>query len=136
MVYCVHHKNQVSQRPPIKSSTNYSTIYLTKNFTNKRLKVFSGVDPSVSDENIRRVSLRLQFGEKVWKRLSPIIWTKGISFYLDCTGFTHKYNPYDQALAPRTMAWRKPNDGLNLPQTASGSHEESGGKVAYFLVAI
>ena len=49
---------------------------------------------------------------------------------------TYKYNPRDQALAPRTMALRKPSDGLNFQQTAKGSHEGSGRKVAHFLVAI
>ncbi|CAB4012853.1 Hypothetical predicted protein [Paramuricea clavata] len=33
-----------------------------------------------------------------------------MSFYFDGVGFIHKYNPHDQSLAPRTMAWRKPSD--------------------------
>ena len=59
-----------------------------------------------------------------------------MSFYLDGVGFTHKYNPHDQLLAPRTMAWRKPSDGLSHNQTSKGSHEGSGGRTANFFVAI
>ena len=99
-------------------------------FTSKRLKVFAGIDPSISVEAVRRVlraakfkychsrkkgvmsrkdlQMRLAFAKVVRARLSPTIWTEGIAFYLDGVGFTHKYNPHDQALAPRTMAWRKP----------------------------
>ena len=127
-------------------------------FTSKRLKVFAGISADISVEAVRRVlraanfkyshsrkkgvlsrndlKLRLAFAKKVKACLSQSIWTEGIGFYLDGTGFTHKYNPYDQALAPRTMAWRKPSDGLNFQQTAQGSHAGSGGKVAHFLVAI
>ena len=57
----------------------------------------------------------------------PKLWTEGLAFYLDGVGFTDKYNPYDQALAPRAMAWRKPADGLSFQQTAKASHEGSGG---------
>ena len=68
--------------------------------------------------------------------MNPSVWTKGVSFYLDGIGFTHKYNRHDQSLAPRTMAWRKPSDGLSFSQTAKGSHEGSGGRTAHFIVAI
>ena len=64
------------------------------------------------------------------------MWTEGLAFYLDGVGFTHKYNPHDQALAPRTMAWRRPADGLSFQQTAKGLHEGSGGRTANFFVAI
>ena len=68
--------------------------------------------------------------------LNPSIWQEGISFYLDGVGFAHKMNPCDQAKAPRTMAWRKPSDGLSFEHTAKGSHVGSGGSVAHFMVAI
>ena len=42
-------------------------------------------------------------------------------------------NPADQARAPKTMAWRRPNEGLKYKCTAKGSHEGTGGKVAHFL---
>ena len=127
-------------------------------FTTKRLKVFAGVSADILDETVRRVlrangfkyahsrkkgvlsrkdlEIRLKFAKKVRKRLNPSVWTKGVSFYLDGVGFTHKYNPHDQSLAPRTMAWRKPSDGLCFSQTAKGSHEGSGGRTAHFVVAI
>ena len=115
------------------------------------MKFFSGVDENVSVECVRRVlraanfkychsrkkgvltpddlKLRVEFALRVRARLSPTIWTKGIAFYLDGTGFTHKTNPFDQALAPRTMAWRKASDGLNFGMTAKGSHAGSGGVI-------
>ena len=82
------------------------------------------------------LEIRLKFAKQVRKRLDPSVWTKGVSFYLDGVGFTHKYNPHDQSLAPRTMAWRKPSDGLSFNQTSKGSHEGSSGRTAHFIVAI
>ena len=38
---------------------------------------------------------------------SQEIWTEGIAFYLDGTGFTYKRNPLDQARAPKARVWRK-----------------------------
>ena len=64
------------------------------------------------------------------------IWTEGIAFYFDGVGFAHKYNPYDQAMSPKTMTWRWPHDGLSFERTAKGSHEGTGGRVAHFLCAI
>ena len=84
----------------------------------------------------RDLGIRFKFAKKVRKRLNPSVWTKGLSFYLDGVGFTHKYNPHDQSLAPRTMAWRKASDGLSFNQTSKGSHEGSGGRTAHFIVAI
>ena len=84
----------------------------------------------------RDLEVRLKFAKQVCKRLNPSVWTTGMSFYLDGVGFTHKYNPHDQSLAPRTMAWRKPSDGLSYNQTSKGSHEGSRGRTAHFIVAI
>ena len=127
-------------------------------FTTKRLKVFAGVSPEISDETVRRVmraagykyshsrkkgvlsrkdlKVRYAFAKKVRNLLAPTVWTDGIAFYLDGVGFMHKVNPRDQSLAPRTMAWRKPRDGLSYNQTTKGSHEGSGGRTANFLVAV
>ena len=113
-------------------------------FTSKRLKVFAGIDPSVSVEAVRRflqaaklkychsikkgvmsrkdLQMRVAFTKVVRARLSLTIWTEAIALYLYGVGFTHKYNPCDQALAPRTTAWRKPSDGLTFQQTAKGSY--------------
>eukprot|EP00794_Sanderia_malayensis_P010595 gene10595-11716_t len=127
-------------------------------FTTKRLKVFAGVSPDISDETVRRVlrkagfkyshsrkkgvlsrkdlKVRYEFAKKVRRSLTPSVWTDHVAFYLDGVGFTHKVNPHDQSLAPRTMSWRKPSDGLSYNQTAKGSHAGSGGRTANFLVAI
>ncbi len=109
-------------------------------FTTKRLKVFAGISPQISDETVRRVlraagfkythsrkkgvlsrkdlTKQLEFAKKVRRLLSPTVWTEGVAFYLDGVGFTHKCNPHDQALAPGTMVWQKPSDGLTFQQTS------------------
>ena len=33
-------------------------------------------------------------------------WEACISFYIDATGFQHKYNPHDETQSIRTMAWQ------------------------------
>lgn len=128
------------------------------NFTSRHVRVSAGIESRVSDETVRRVmrsnglryrharkkgllirkdlKSRLAFARKVRRKLNPNIWKNGISFYLDGVSFTHKYNPSDQARAPKTMAWRRPNEGLKYKCTAKGSHEGTGGKVAHFIAAI
>ena len=66
----------------------------------------------------KHLEIRRKFPKKVLKRLNRSVWTKGVSFYLDDVDFTHKYNPHDQLLAPQTMAWQKPSDGLSFSQMA------------------
>ena len=127
-------------------------------FTTKLVKVSANISADVCDETVRRVlhgsnlrylhsrkkgllsrndlRLRLNFSRKVKKLLSSDLWTKGIAFYLDGVGFTHKYNPYDQSKAPKTMAWRRKGEGLKFGNTAKGSHEGTGGQVAHFICAI
>ena len=124
----------------------------------KRIRVAAGVDPSVSHMTVRRclygagygykharkkgllcvkdLNVRLKFCRKVKRKLEDNFWKYGIGFYLDGTGFTHKYNPSDQARTTRSMAWRKANEGLSIDCTTKGSHEGTGGKVANFMVAI
>ena len=55
---------------------------------------------------------------------------------MDGASFTHKMNPFDQARAPRAMAWRKPGQGFDFGFTGKGSHEGTGGTVAHFMAAI
>ena len=127
-------------------------------FTSRHVRVSAGIGSRVSDETVRRVmrrdglgyrharkkglltrkdlKLRGEFARKVKRKLNPTFWKHGISFYLDGVSFTHKYNPLDQARAPKTMAWRRPNEGLKYKCTAKGSHEGTGGKVAHFIAAI
>ena len=64
------------------------------------------------------------------------MWTKGSAFYLDGVGFTPKYNQHEQALVPRPMSWRKPAGSLCFQQTAKGSHEGRGGRIANRFAAI
>ena len=54
------------------------------------------------------------------------MWTEGISFYLDGTGWVHKSNPYLNRRTARTRTWK----------TAKGKKEGVGGKMAKFMVAI
>ena len=44
-------------------------------------------------------------------------------------------NPFDQASAPRAMAWRKPAQGLDFGFTGKESHEGTGGNIAHFMAA-
>lgn len=129
-------------------------------FTIKRVKTAAGVE-NVCDETVRRVfrkaGLRYTHSRKkgvlkrhdLRKRLQfardmksmgtdgqKQLWQNDIAFYLDGVGFAHKYNPFDQAKAPRSMAWRRPHDGLDFQRTARGSHEGTGGRVAHFICAI
>ena len=127
-------------------------------FTSRHVRVSAGVECRVSGETVRRVlrssglryrharkkglltqkdlKVRLAFARKVRRKLNPNIWKHGICFYLDGVSFTHKYNPSDQARAPKTMAWRRRNEGLKYKCTTKGSHEGTGGKVAHFIAAI
>ena len=82
------------------------------------------------------LKIRLAFARKVKRILNPEFWKCGISFYLDRVSFTHKLNPSDQARAPRTMAWRRPGEGLMFKRTAKSNHEGTGAKVAHFVAAI
>ena len=119
-------------------------------FTSRHVRVSAGVECRVSDETVRRVlrssglryrharkkglltqkdlKVRLAFARKVRRKLNPNIWKHGICFYLDGVSFTHKYNPSDQARAPKTMAWRRRNEGLKYKCTTKGSHEGTGWK--------
>ena len=79
---------------------------------------------------------RLQFARKVKTNYPYSLWTEKIAFYLDGVSFVHKYNPADQARAPKARIWRKKHEGLALGCTSKGSHCGSGGRVAKFMVAI
>ena len=131
---------------------------LEGHFTIKRVKLAAGIQ-NVSDETVRRVfrkadlrychsrkkgilkradlKARLNFALRIKRNGNQHnLWQDEIAFYLDGVGFTHKYNPFDQAQAPRTMGWRRPHDGLDFERTTKGSHEGVGGRVAHFICAI
>ena len=128
------------------------------NFCVKRVMLKAGIPPSISEETVRRVlrkaglkwtraqskgilfkndlKLRLRFARKVCRKLSANFWEESVVFYLDGASFTHKMNPFDQARAPRAMAWRKPGQGFDFGFTEKGSHEGTGGNIAHFMAAI
>ena len=103
------------------------------NFTSKRIKLYSGVS-SVHDRTVRRVlnkygyhyrqarrkrlltenglKLRMKFAKDITKYYDDGLWLSGICFYLDAKHFIHKTNPMDQAKAPKSLVWRKKNEGL------------------------
>ena len=81
------------------------------------------------------VKNRLKYARKIKKlELGFDFWTKGISFYLDATGFEYKRNPMDQARAPGAREWRLINEGTKLGCTSKGKKE--GTTQAKFMVAI
>ena len=82
------------------------------------------------------LKLRLTFARKVRCKLSANFWEESVGFYLDGASFMHKINPFDQARAPRAIAWRKPGQGFDFCFTGKGSHEDTGGNVAHFMAAI
>ena len=56
---------------------------------------------------------RKQFAKKMEKDYDQHVWQNSISFVLDGVSFIHKYNPLDQARAPKGCIWRKPREGLS-----------------------
>jgi hypothetical protein len=131
------------------------------NFTVKRIKIMAGLTHTVCDESVRLVlasdglakrysarkgilskedlKKRLTFAKTVKARFQANgrdLWTQGISFYLDGASFTHKYHPLDQAQAPKTRIWRRPNERLSQGLTAKSAHEGVGGRQAHFMVGI
>ncbi len=79
---------------------------------------------------------RHRFALKIRKLLPHNFWESGISFYLDGTSFVHKTNPFDQARATKSTAWRKRGEGLSLSCTSKGKKAGVEGKTAQFLVSI
>lgn len=126
-------------------------------FTAKRLRTEAGIPATVSVWTVRRVLhrhgyhylqsrkkgmltrkdtyKRLKFA-RIIKRLSNDFWKKFISFYFDGTSFVHKTNPYDQARAVKSRAWRRKSEGLALHCTSKGKKAGVQGKVVHFFVGI
>jgi len=76
---------------------------------------------------------RLKFA-RTMKEKTQQYWTETITFYFDGVGFAHRTNPFAEARAVSSMAWRKPAEGLSV--TTKGRKEGSNGKMANFFVAI
>ena len=77
---------------------------------------------------------RLKFARKVKRTYCNDFFMNDICFYLDGVSFYHKYNPLDDARAPKGKIWRKRKEGLSV--TAKGKHVGSGGRVVKMIVAI
>ena len=58
------------------------------------------------------LKLRLRFAEDINKYFDDGFRSSGIYFYLDTKHFMHKTNPMDQAKTPKSLVWRKKNEGL------------------------
>ena len=81
-------------------------------------------------------SKRVKFAKYMKANYSQEIWTEGIAFSLDGTGFTYKRNPLDQARAPKAHVGRKKSEGLYPGCIAKGRKEGTGGKVLRVMVAL
>lgn len=126
------------------------------NFTADKLATVSGMDKKCSTRTIYRrmndldlrylrtrqkglmnekdFKLRLNFAKKCIKKVGDELWLKKISFYYDGVSFTHKTNPYSQAIAPKSRVWRKKSEGLTI--TGKGKKEGNSGKAVRVFVAI
>lgn len=81
------------------------------------------------------LKIRLRFARRC-RKLPEDTWTKGISFYLDGTGWVHKANPSNSAKTARTRTWKKQGESLSVDCLAKGKKEGVNGKQAKFMVAI
>ena len=127
-------------------------------FSASRLRTGAGINPDISLWTIRRalkrqgyhylqsrkkglltrkdLSRKYQFARKIRRRLPEDFWKNGVSFYIDGTSFVHKTNPFDQARATKSMAWRKRGEGLALNCTSKGKKAGVQGRTAHFFVSI
>ena len=85
--------------------------------------------------SIEDLKTRLKFARRC-NKFPDRIWTEGISFYLDGTGWVHKTNPSMNARTSRTRTWKKQGEALKRENTAKGKKEGVGGRMAKFMVAI
>ena len=128
------------------------------NFCVKRVMVKASIPPSISEKTFQRVlrktelkwgraqrkriltkndmKLRLRFARKVRCKLSANFWKEGLGFYWDGTNFTDKITPFEQARAPRAMAWRKPGQGIDFGFTGKGGDKDTGENFAHFMAAV
>ena len=67
---------------------------------------------------------RLRFACRVKRTYCNDYFMNDICFYLDGVSVYHKYNPLDDARAPKGKIWGKRKEGLSV--TAKGTHVDSG----------
>ena len=58
------------------------------------------------------LKLRMKFAKDIKKYYDTGLWSSGICFDLDAKYFIYKTNLMDQAKAPKSLVWRKKNEGL------------------------
>ena len=75
---------------------------------------------------------KLKFARRM-KRLSSYFCKRSISLYFHRTSFVHKTNPYDQARAVESRAWRKRSEGLALHCTSKARKSGFKGKLSIYL---
>ena len=78
----------------------------------------------------------MKFAKDIKKYYDDGLWSSVICFYLDAKHFIHKINAMNQAKAPKSLFWRKKNEGLTKACTSKGNKAGHGGKVASFFVTI
>lgn len=124
-------------------------------FSSMNIQVEAGLERKVSNRTVRRAlnnlgynylntrkkglmkntdfAKRVKFCRNIKKRNLDInFWRKGISFYLDGTGFEYKTNPFESARTPKSKEWRKTNEGLTYTQKG----KKEGVVNTNFMVAI
>ena len=78
---------------------------------------------------------RYRFACKIRRLLPMNFWERGISSYFDGTSFLHKTNPFDQARATQSLAWRRKSEGVALNCTTKGKKAGVEGRTVHFFVA-
>ena len=58
------------------------------------------------------LKLRMKFAKDIKKYYDNALWSSAICFDLNAKHFISKTNPMDQATAPKSLVWRKKNEGL------------------------
>ena len=79
------------------------------------------------------LKLHLKFANDK-KYYNAALWSSGICFYLEAKHFKHKANPIEQAKAPKSLFWRKKNEGLIKGCTSNRNKAGHGVKVPNFEV--
>ena len=130
------------------------------NFTSKKVQLDAGLSAVCSNRTVRRTLIanklyylqarkkglltkddlkkRVKFARQLTNNNHNTLdyWSNTIAFYFHGTGFVHKTNPEDQAVAPMRRIWRRKGEGLQPGCTAKGSKAGYNGRVANFFVSI
>ena len=80
--------------------------------------------------------MKLNFAQKVFRKLSEKFLEVDLGFYFHRSGFTHKMNHFNQVRASRSMTWRKLDQRFDSDLTEKGIQKDTEGNVGHFMVAI